>query len=179
MRLSTPRFGELEVKEDDIIVFPSGILGFDDVRRYVLLEHSDDSVFHILQGVDDPAVAFVLIDPRTFRPDYRAEIDREQVAALELEDDDEAVVLSIVTVPDGDPAGMTANLQAPVVLNARKKLGCQVVMPDGPYGIRHSIMAELQAAAGGEAQVSAEVQSGATETAEARQAAADAAGASA
>ncbi len=150
MRLSTPRFGELEVKEEDMIVFPSGILGFEDVHRYVLLEHSDDSVFHILQGVDDPAVAFVLIDPRTFRPDYRAEIDREQVALLELDDEDDAVVLAIVTVPAGDPAGMTANLQAPVVLNARKRLGCQVVMADGPYGVRHSILEELQAAADGQ-----------------------------
>lgn len=150
MRLSTPRFGELEVKEEDIIVFPSGILGFDDVRRYVLLEHSEDSVFHILQGVDDPAVAFVLIDPRTFRPDYKAEINREQVAELELDDEDDAVVLAIVTVPEGNPSGMTANLQAPVVLNARKRLGCQVVMADGPYGIRHPILAELQAAASGE-----------------------------
>ena len=114
MRLSTPRFGELEVKEEDMIVFPSGILGFEDVHRYVLLEHSDDSVFHILQGVDDPAVAFVLIDPRTFRPDYQAEIDRSKSRLLELDDEDDAVVLAIVTVPAGDPAGMTANLQAPV-----------------------------------------------------------------
>lgn len=148
MRLSTPRFGELEVKEDDIIVFPSGILGFDDVRRYVLLEHSDDSVFHILQGVDDPAVAFVLIDPRVFRPDYRAEISRDEVAELELEDEDEVVVRAIVTVPPGNPSDMTANLQAPIVLNASKGLGCQVVLADGPYSVRYPVLAELQAATG-------------------------------
>ena len=45
---------------------------------------------------------------------------------------------------------MTANLRAPVLFNAEKRLGCQVVMPDGPYGVRHSILAELQAAAGQE-----------------------------
>jgi len=152
MRLSTPRFGEVEVKEEDIIVFPAGILGFDGVHRYVLLEHNDGGLFHILQGVDDPAVAFVLIDPRTFRPDYKVEVAPEQVAALELDEEDDAVVMAIVTVPEDDPAGMTANLQAPLVFNARKRLGCQVVMPDGPYGIRHSILAELQAAAGNDTQ---------------------------
>jgi len=150
MRISSPRFGELEVREDDIIRFPSGILGFEHVKRYVLLEHSPGSVFHILQGVDDPAVAFVLIDPRTFRPDYQVDIDREQVAVLELEDEADAVVMAIVTVPEGNPEGMTANLQAPIVFNPKKRLGCQVVLPEGPWRIRHSILAELQAAAGNE-----------------------------
>src|SRR5690606_5234038 len=150
MRISSPRFGEREVREDDIIRFPSGILGFEHVKRYVLLEHSPGSVFHILQGVDDPAVAFVLIDPRTFRPDYKVEVDRGQVAVLELDDVADAVVMAIVTVPEGNPAGMTANLQAPLLFNAKKRLGCQVVLPDGPWRIRHSILAELQAAACGE-----------------------------
>ncbi|MBO8142818.1 MAG: flagellar assembly protein FliW [Firmicutes bacterium] len=148
MRLSTSRFGELEVKDDDVIVFPSGILGFEHVRRYLLLEHSPGSAFHILQGVDDPAVAFVLIDPRTFRPDYRVEVAPEQVAELELESGEEAVVFAIVTVPPGRPEEMTANLQAPVVINARKRLGRQVVLPDGPYGVRHRVLAELEARAG-------------------------------
>lgn len=149
MRLNTPRFGELQIKDEDIIVFPSGILGFDDVKRYVLLEHSEDGAFHILQAVDDPAVAFVLIDPRTFRPDYKIDIDPAQVAALALDDEADAVVMAIVTVPEGDPAGMTANLRAPLVFNVRKRLGCQVVLPEGPWGVRHPILAELEAAAGG------------------------------
>ena len=152
MRISSPRFGEIEVREDDVIRFPSGILGFEHVKHYLLLEHSPGSVFHILQGVDDPAVAFVLIDPRTFRPDYRVAVAPEAVKDLELEDVQEATVYAIVTVPAGDPAGMTANLQAPVVLNLQKRLGCQVVLPDGPYGLRHPILAELQAAAAAERQ---------------------------
>lgn len=152
MRLNTPRFGEVDVKEEDIIVFPAGILGFEHVQRYVWLEHSDDGVFHILQGVDDPAVAFVLIDPRTFRPDYQVAVAPEAVADLELEDGEETAVLAIVTVPAGDPSGMTANLQAPIVINVNKRLGCQVVLPDGPYGLRHPILAEMQAAAGAERQ---------------------------
>ncbi|MFS8544165.1 MAG: flagellar assembly protein FliW [Limnochordales bacterium] len=152
MRLHSPRFGEIEVREDDIIHFPSGILGFEDVRRYLLLEHSEGGVFHILQGVDDPAVAFVLIDPRTFRPDYQVAVAPEAIKDLKLEDGEEAVVLAIVTVPPGKPEAMTANLQAPIVINANKRLGCQVVLPDGPYGLRHPILAELEAAAAAEGQ---------------------------
>lgn len=146
------RFGDVEVRENDIILFPSGILGFEDVHQYVLLEYKPGGVFHILQGVDDPEVAFVLIDPRTFRPDYRVTVPRELVVDLQLEDEEDAAVYAIVRVPAGDPAGMTANLQAPVVINLRKRLGCQVVLPDGPYGIRHPILAELQAAAVAETQ---------------------------
>src|SRR5690606_4704973 len=118
----------------------------------VLLEHNPDSLFHILQGVDDPEVAFVLIDPRTFRPDYRVTVSRDSVAVLELEGEDEAAVYAIVRVPAGDPAAMTANLQAPVLINPRKRVGCQMVLPDGPYGLRHPSLAEMQAAAVAESQ---------------------------
>lgn len=140
MQLDTGRFGVLEVNEEDVIVFPAGIPGFPDVHKYLILEHSDEGVFHILQGVDDPAVAFILIDPRTFVPDYTVEVVRDEVEELQLEEDDEAVVLAIVTVPPGNPSAMTVNLQAPIVLNARTRIGRQVVLTDSPYSIRHPLL---------------------------------------
>lgn len=147
MRLDTARFGVLDVNEEDVIIFPAGIPGFPDVRKFLLLEHSDESVFHILQGVDDPAVAFVLIDPRTFVADYKAEVARDEVEELQLEEDDEAIVMAIVTVPPGNPTGMTANLQAPIVFNPRTRIGRQVVLTETGYGIRHPLFAEEQPAA--------------------------------
>lgn len=148
MRLDTTRFGVLEVKEDDLIEFPAGIPGFPDMRKYVLIENSEGRIFHIMQSVDDPALAFVLIDPALFVADYKAEVATDEVAELQIGPDDEAVVLAIVTVPRDNPAAMTANLQAPIVLNPRTRLGRQVVLADSPYGIRHPLLAE---AAEGEA----------------------------
>lgn len=156
MQLDTARFGRLEVNEDDVIVFPVGIPGFPDVHKYVILEHSDEGIFHILQGVDDPDVAFILIDPRTFVPDYKAEVARDEIGELQLEADDEAAVLTIVTVPQGDPSAMTTNLQAPIVFNPRTRIGRQVLLMDSPYSIRHPLLTTEQTDADDEAQSSRE-----------------------
>lgn len=141
MRLET-RFGVIEVDEKDIIHFPAGIPGFPDVKKYILLEHNEQRVFHILQGVDDPAVAFVLVDPRTFVSDYTVEVPRDEVEELQLESEDETTLFAIVTVPPGNPRGMTANLQAPVVVNSRARIGRQLILVDSSYSIRHPLLAE-------------------------------------
>src|SRR5690625_2557790 len=146
MQLDTARFGVLEVDEKDIVEFPAGIPGFPDMRKYVLIENSEDHIFHIMQSVEDPALAFILVDPVLFVADYKVKVDKEEVAELQLEEDDDTVVLAIVTVPRDNPNGMTANLQAPIVLNPRTRVGRQVVLNDSPYGIRHPLLA----GAGGE-----------------------------
>lgn len=141
MRLDTTRFGVVEVNEEDLIEFPAGIPGFPDMRKYVLIENKEGHVFHIMQSVEDPALAFILTDPKLFVADYKAAVDKEEVAELLLGPDDEPVVLAIVTVPRDDAAAVTANLQAPIVLNPRTRLGRQVVLTDGPYSIRHPLVA--------------------------------------
>jgi flagellar assembly factor FliW len=54
----------------------------------------------------------------------------EEEQSLSLEDADELMLFAIVTIPK-DPAQMSANLQGPLLINFSKKLGLQVVRPDG------------------------------------------------
>ena len=58
----TSRFGKLEIAEDKIIKFPAGLLGFPHVKRYALLDYEETPV-KWLQAIDDPHVAFIVMDP--------------------------------------------------------------------------------------------------------------------
>ncbi len=145
MEVQTHRFGVLTVKRDEIITFPHGFLGFPDYKQYVLIEPTD-SVFWFLQSVDDPDLAFVLIPPEILRPDYEASVDKAQVADIKLAAPENSLVFSIVTVPQ-NTAAMTANLQAPLVINKECGLAKQLVLMDGRYQVRHNVLEEIKAAA--------------------------------
>jgi flagellar assembly factor FliW len=57
-----------------------------------------------------------------------------------LADDDKALVwLALVTIGEEDGGGAVANLRAPVVINARRMVGAQVVQQRGQYQINHPL----------------------------------------
>ncbi|NMB17219.1 MAG: flagellar assembly protein FliW [Firmicutes bacterium] len=140
--IETTRFGTLELLEDEILEFPSGILGFEEYKGYVILEIRKDGMFRCLQSTDDPDIAFVIIEPAVFWPDYQVQVEADVLAELgAIEDPGDVVIYAIVTVPR-DVTQMTANLQAPVVINRKTRRGKQVVLTDGKYHTRHPILAQ-------------------------------------
>lgn len=144
MQIATTRFGALEIQEEQIIHMPAGIIGFPDQRKYVLLEQKKGSPFMWLQSVDNGALAFVLINPLLFKPDYKVEIGPEDAEDLGLKNGgNEAQIMAIVNIlnrgEDGKPTAITANLLGPIVINPEKRLAKQVVLYDGQYSHRHPI----------------------------------------
>jgi flagellar assembly factor FliW len=143
MKVKTTRFNEIEVDEKDIVELPSGLIGFPELRRYVLLDHDQDSPFKWLQSLDDGAIAFVLINPLLFKPDYTVEVNEAEVADLNLEAEEDAVISVIITMPS-DPQKMTANLKAPLVFNLKNRKGRQVILNNSEYTTRHNVMDEVR-----------------------------------
>lgn len=139
----TTRFGEIEVKAEDLIELPSGLIGFPELKRYVLLDHDKDSPFKWLQSLDDGAIAFVLINPLLFKADYTVEVTEAEVSDLQLSDEDDAVISVIITIPT-NPQNMTANLKAPLVFNLKNRKGKQLVLSNSAYTTRHNIMDEIK-----------------------------------
>lgn len=146
MLVKTERFGEVEVAEEAMFHFPEGILGFEELKRFVLIERSKGSAIYFLQAVDDPSLAFAVTDPNSFRPDYAPQLWEEDRLALEWEGGPNLKVLTILTVPE-DVRELTANLMAPVILHTEKRLGRQVVQRHGEYSTRHRVLDELERAA--------------------------------
>ena len=141
MKIATKAYGLIEVDERQKIVFPAGLIGFEKCKDYLLLD-AERQPFYWLQSIDLEEVAFVLVNPFLFRPDYEVNISNEELAEIGITSPGKALIFSIVTIPsDGSP--ITANLQGPLVINRDAKEGKQAVLSDGRWKIRHDIMAEL------------------------------------
>ncbi len=143
IQVKTSRFGEIEVRDSDVIELPRGLIGFPELTRYVLLDHDKESPFKWLQSLQDGGIAFVLINPLLFNPDYTVEVSEAEVADLSLASEEDAVISVIVTMPS-NPQNMTANLKAPLVFNLKNRRGQQLVLNNPAYTTRHNVMEELK-----------------------------------
>ncbi|MFO0829912.1 MAG: flagellar assembly protein FliW [Phycisphaerales bacterium] len=137
MLVQTTRFGTVDVDDGRIIQFPAGLLGFSSYRRYALLQPDEQGVFFWLQSVEAPDLAFVVTDPALWIADYQAQIRREQMDELGLADLADAQVLVIVNKREG---ALTANLQGPLVINARSCTAMQLVLAEKRWTTRHVLM---------------------------------------
>lgn len=149
----TTRFGPVEtvsVPEAAILDFPEGLPGFEGHRAFALIEEAEHQPFAWLQSLDDAAVRFILVDPQLILADYAADLPEADVEALRLARPEEARLYAILTIRE-DPATLTANLKAPVVINMPARRGRQVILADERYSLRQPVVPATDRAAGAEA----------------------------
>lgn len=142
--LQTTRFGSVECRDQDIISFPEGLLGFGSLRRFVIVDDPSDDIFAWLQSCEEPAIAFPILEPRFFTENYLPSLNKNDFEALGLAGEQKCPLFAIITIPN-DPTQMTANLKAPVVVNLQKRLARQCVLQDNSLAIREAIFPKLQA----------------------------------
>ncbi|HVO34700.1 MAG TPA: flagellar assembly protein FliW [Gemmatimonadales bacterium] len=131
-------FGPLRIWPEDCLIFPDGLLGFAAQHRYVMLPAAAAGVYW-LQSCDEGSLVFLVADPFPFVPDYAFELPDGDPVARGAEQPGDIALLAIVTLPDSPWAACTMNLQGPLVVNLRTRLGCQRVRADELYGPRHPI----------------------------------------
>lgn len=138
MKITTTRFGEISVTDDRIIEMKGGILGFEHLKRYIMLIHDEKTPFLWFQSVEDGATAFVVVNSQLIKTDYEPLINDGDVGRLEIDDVADVILMAIVTIRS-NPLMITANLRAPIVINARKKLAAQLVLDDPELPIQYDI----------------------------------------
>jgi len=138
MLINTTRFGEIEISEDSILQMPWGMLGFESCKRYVLLQDQPETPYKWLQAVDDPALAFIVINPLDFFPDYDIDLPEEDAESIGLRDPADAALMTTVTV-DKKEGRVTTNLLGPIVINSDNLHAKQVVLQDERYGTKHMV----------------------------------------
>ncbi len=143
-RYATTRFGTIDVDLDLVISLAEGMIGFERCRDYVVVRHDDNSAFRWLQSLEEPSVAFPVVEPFSFRPDYAPTISDSDARMLGLKQDTPTLLFVVVSVPGNDPRAMTANLLAPLVINGLTRHGKQVIVQDEGYTTRHEVLKELQ-----------------------------------
>ena len=143
MKVKTTRFGELEVNPTDLVTFAEGLFGFENLKKYFVVDPGDSTLILWLQSTEEEKVAFPIIEPKIFKPDYIAKLLPADLNGLELESLQAAKLYCILTVP-ANVTEMSANLKAPIVINSAKKIGKQIVLQDSKVSVKHEMYKELK-----------------------------------
>ncbi len=141
-KVSTSRFGEIEVDEKKIVHFQNGIPAFEDEREFIILPYEEDSPYYFMQSVNSPDLAFLLTIPFLFFPEYSFEVDDATMKELEITNHDNVFYYAMITIPNGSIRYMTANLLAPIVLNSDNMRAKQVVLEKSNYTTKHRLFPE-------------------------------------
>ncbi|MEJ5365225.1 MAG: flagellar assembly protein FliW [Desulfosoma sp.] len=127
MKIQTSRFGTLDLDESTFIRFPWGIPGFENLKRYVLLEHRQGP-FKWLQAVDHPEVAFVVSPPDVFGIRYK--VPERRASVLDIRNPEDLAILILVSF-NKTTREVRPHVRAPLLLNAANRQAYQWVIEKG------------------------------------------------
>ncbi len=131
MKVQTFLFGGVEVNPELIITFPDGLVAFENNKRFMLIHEADKGapVSFTLQSVDDPSVAFQIIDPAALGFAYELELNDEESRKLGSSQPEDLVVMQVLFKRDeAGKQGIGANYCAPLVINTKARVGIQKVI---------------------------------------------------
>ncbi len=132
--------GEVVVQQQQLITFPVGLFGFEDIHEYALLDSTRPPLLW-LQSLESRDTAFIVVNPYIVVPEYVLDIDPEDLQEIGSPAPEDLIVFCIVTISDGDHR-VTCNLQGPLILNRTARLGRQAISLDSRWGIRHSLLGD-------------------------------------
>lgn len=148
MKIRTTRFGEIEVNQQDIIRFKEGILGFEQYKNFTIVDPNDTTLIMWMQCIDSPQIAFPIIEPQIFKPDYCPVLMPSDMSSVELAQPTDAKVYTILTIP-ADFTLMNANMKAPIVVNMKKNIARQIVLQDNKLAVKYEMYKDLKRAISG------------------------------
>ena len=139
MKVMVPNMGEVEVAEDKIINFIQGPLAFEDYKKFFIIDpEENDFPFKLLQSAEEESLGFILTDPFTFKPDYDIELNEDVLQELYIEKPVDIIVFVFLVIPD-KVEDISANLVAPIIINAEKRLAKQVILDGTDYETKYRI----------------------------------------
>ncbi|MBN8549584.1 MAG: flagellar assembly protein FliW [Deltaproteobacteria bacterium] len=138
MVVASSRFGDLTVPVNTLIEIPNGLIGFPKSTRFIMIDHKPP--FSWLHSVDDPNLAFVVVDGFEFGASYDVKPPQGD-KDCDFQEKDEYAILVVVTVRP-DPRMTTANLKAPLFVNLKNRKGVQVIFDSPRFSTRYPLWAE-------------------------------------
>lgn len=139
--LMESRFGALAIHPNATLLFPQGLLGFGDFRDFALADLPDGKQpqFKALQSLSDPSLAF-LVAPLPTESSAIDQVDVEEACVnLEIASEDLAIVLIVTVRRDEEGVHVSVNLRAPILIDTRRRVARQYVLPNSKYEIRHKL----------------------------------------
>jgi flagellar assembly factor FliW len=119
MKFINRQFGELEFDEQYVVDFPKGIVGFEQHRKYVIIDDEDSEPFRWLVSIEDENLSFPLLDPSLVLPNY----DRQFSLG-------EGKSVFVVASLNERVEKSSVNLRSPLIIDNATREGEQVILDD-------------------------------------------------
>lgn len=141
MILKTKVHGDIEYEEKDILTFNKGILGFENLRKFILIDLKDYEPFKLFHSLENDELGIVVTSPYEFFYDYEVKLCEEIIENLDIKKSEDVEIYTTVTL-NSEPRKVTTNLQGPLVINTRNKCGQQIIIDNSKYNIKEPLMKE-------------------------------------
>lgn len=128
-------------RDEDVITFDEGLVGFPACKRFVVMENEALSPFRILQCVDQRNVGFLVIDPRNIVKSYNRSIPEDAWRTVGVPEAKDRLALAISIIGDV-PEDSTANLQAPLLINYKEMRGRQLILTGTRYSVTQPLLSQ-------------------------------------
>lgn len=133
--------GKIQYDENKIITFNKGLPGFEDLRKFIIVDLDEYEPFKLLHSLESDEVAIVVTSPYEFYENYEIEIKEETLKHLNIKNKSEVLVIVTVTL-NSDVRKITMNLQGPIVINTSTNLGEQIIVDNSKYKVKTPLMKE-------------------------------------
>lgn len=133
--------GQIEYEEKDILTFNKGILGFENLRKFILIDLEEYEPFKLFHSLEDDELGLIVTSPYEFFEEYKVKLSDDVIKHLEIKKPEDAIIITTVTL-NSDPKKITTNLQGPIVINSLNNLGEQIIIDNGRYKVKEPLMKE-------------------------------------
>jgi len=139
VKLSTSNFGNLSIEKENIITFEQGLLGFEELKQFAIIAVEECLPFEWLVSLEDPMVAFPILNPTFFFSDYKPSLSKDDLVLLDIKKEKDVEMFCIVTLGK-KPEDVTLNLKGPILINMKNKMGKQVVITEDYYSLNQQLI---------------------------------------
>lgn len=141
MQIQTKYFDQIEINHKNILTFPKGIPAFENLKEFILIDLPDNSAFTCLQSIEEQEIAFLMVNPWDFFPDYDIKISDEELKDIGIQKKEQVKVYNIATIPK-EAKNITINLIGPIIINQENNQAEQIILNTPIYHTKHPILQE-------------------------------------
>ena len=131
MKWNNVQFGEFEYSPEHILQFNDGLIGFEEYKKFILIDDEDSEPFVWLVSLENPELSFPLIDPSNVLANNSYEVDANGKTVL-------AIVSLRKTLEQS-----TVNLRSPIVIENETQAGKQIVLENPAYQFQQPLFTTL------------------------------------
>ncbi len=98
MKFISKIHGEIEYEENNIITFNKGLPGFNELRKFILINLEEYYPFKLLLSLEDDEIALIVTSPYEFFKDYEVKLSEETIKNLKIDSPQQVNIITTITI---------------------------------------------------------------------------------